>query len=194
MLIQIQTPLFEQPNGSIVGSNTKRGHWKNRFTTQSGLLKNSARRSSSCSLLRAATQKSLLIRWVTSDGQLHHDDWSSNALSWQRCLFSAFASVKRMHEWVCRVCWAHLPEYITGRGCSKGHWQSVCRQVWNEKRPPCPSTLCQCWTSQIAQHKRGQQIKQSELARSVCSRVQCSKTAQSNVIFKEGIMKLKCNL
>lgn len=63
--------------------------------------------------------KSLLIRWFTCDGRRHHDDWSSNALSWQRCLLCASASVKPMHEWVHRVCWAHLRAYITDRGFFK---------------------------------------------------------------------------
>lgn len=164
MLIQFQTLMFEQPTGRIVGCNTKGAYWKKRFTTQSGLLKNSARLIQLLSTEGSDT-KSLLIRWVTCHGLLHHDDWSSNALSWQRCLFCAFASAKLMHEWVRCVCCAHSPEYITGRGFSKGHWH------WNEKRSPCPSTLCQCWTSQIAQHERGRQIKLSKPARPVYGRV-----------------------
>lgn len=95
-------------------------HWKNKFMMrrERGLLKN-IQAARPAALYGEQRNKSLLIQWFTCNGQLHHDDWSSNPLSWQRCLFCVSVSVKLMHEWVLHVCCAYLQEHMTSHGFSK---------------------------------------------------------------------------
>lgn len=119
-------------------------HWKNKFMMRCkrGLWK-SIQAAHPAALYGEQQNKSLLIRWFTCNGQLHHDDWSSNPLSWQRCLFCVSVSVKLMHEWALHVCCAYLQEHMTGHGFSKVIERVYVHKSKRKKRQYHPSTLCQ---------------------------------------------------